>query len=196
VHYFGISLNIVYIYRITYISFPVHVNAIDVFQPILSNSKLIDKSADYRYLHPWLGTGLLTSAGEIIFLNCFIYSIALRIIQLTLWGLVEMRKKCCEFNVYGSVHRKYIPIYIQQDATLHSLFISANCCTCFGWYHHPSSGAHTNVSTASGICHTVTAICRYRGRVGTGLSVLWVACTLEIQLLALLMMSDGTTRNM
>jgi hypothetical protein len=25
------------------------------------------------------------------------------------------------------------------------------------------------------ICHTVTAICRYRGRVGTGLSVLWVA---------------------
>jgi hypothetical protein len=30
------------------------------------------------------------------------------------------------------------------------------------------------VSTASGICHTVTAICRYRGRVGTGLSVLWV----------------------
>jgi hypothetical protein len=31
------------------------------------------------------------------------------------------------------------------------------------------------VSTASGICHTVTAICRYRGSVGTGLSVLWVA---------------------
>jgi hypothetical protein len=30
------------------------------------------------------------------------------------------------------------------------------------------------LSTASGICHTVTAICRYRGRVGTGLSVLWV----------------------
>jgi len=33
------------------------------------------------------------------------------------------------------------------------------------------------VSTASGICHNVTAICRYRGRVGTGLSVLWVAYT-------------------
>jgi hypothetical protein len=38
----------------------------------------------------------------------------------------------------------------------------------------PSSGAQTTVSTASGICHTVTAICCYRGRVGTGLSVLWV----------------------
>jgi hypothetical protein len=69
-------------------------------------------------------------------------------------------------NVYGSVHRKYIPIYIQQDITLHSLFISGNCSSCFGWYLHPSSGAHTTVSTAPGICHTVTAICRYRGRVG------------------------------
>jgi hypothetical protein len=68
-----------------------------------------------------------------------------------------------------------ISIHIQQDATLHSLFISWNCSTCFGWYLHPSSGAHTTVSTAFCICHTVTAICRYRGRVGTGLSVLWVA---------------------
>jgi hypothetical protein len=68
-----------------------------------------------------------------------------------------------------------IPIYIQKDATLHNLFISGNCSTCFGWYFHPSSGTHTTVSTVPGICHTVTAICRYRGRVGTGLSVLWVA---------------------
>jgi hypothetical protein len=30
--------------------------------------------------------------------------------------------------------------YIQQDATSHSLFISGNCSTCFGWYFHPSSG--------------------------------------------------------
>jgi hypothetical protein len=73
------------------------------------------------------------------------------------------------------VHSKYIPIYIQQDTTLRSLFISGNCSTCFGWYFHPSSGTRTPVSTASGICHTVTAICRYRGRVGTCLSVLWVA---------------------
>jgi len=64
------------------------------------------------------------------------------------------------FNVHGSVHRKYIPIYTQQDAALHSLFISGNCSTCFGWYLHPSSGAHATVSTAFGICHTVTATCR------------------------------------
>jgi hypothetical protein len=61
-------------------------------------------------------------------------------------------------------------VSISKDATLHSLFISGNCSTCFGWYFHPSSEAFTIVSTAFGICHnTVT------GRVGTGLSVLWVA---------------------
>jgi len=70
------------------------------------------------------------------------------------------------YNVHGSVHRKYILIYIQQDATIHSLFISGNCCTCFGWYLHPSSGARTTLSAASGICHTVIATCGYRGRVG------------------------------
>jgi hypothetical protein len=46
---------------------------------------------------------------------------------------------------------------------------------------HVSGGTSTHnqerkqLSTASGICHTVTAICRYRGRVRTGLSMLWVA---------------------
>ena len=65
------------------------------------------------------------------------------------------KQKVLPFNVHRSLHRKYIPIYIQQDATLHSLFISGNCSTFFAWYHHPSTGAQTTVSTASGICHTV-----------------------------------------
>jgi hypothetical protein len=60
--------------------------------------------------------------------------------------------------------------YISNKMQRYSLFISGKCSTCFGWYFHPSSGAHTPVSTAHGICHTVTAICRYRGRVWTGLS--------------------------
>jgi len=38
-----------------------------------------------------------------------------------------------KFNVQVSVHHKYILICIQQDTTLHSLFISGNCSTCFGW---------------------------------------------------------------
>ena len=72
-----------------------------------------------------------------------------------------------KFNIYGSVHLEYISIYIQQDAMLHSLFMFGNCSTCFGWYLHPSSGVRTTVSTASGICHTITATCRYCGRVPT-----------------------------
>jgi len=43
--------------------------------------------------------------------------------------------------------------------------LSGSCSTCFGWYHRPSSGAQTTVSTASAVCHTVTAVCRYCGRV-------------------------------
>lgn len=37
---------------------------LEIFQPILSSPKHIDKSSDYTYLHPWLGTGLLTSFGQ------------------------------------------------------------------------------------------------------------------------------------
>jgi hypothetical protein len=65
------------------------------------------------------------------------------------------------------VHSKNIPIYIQQDATLHSLLYLKNCSTCFRWHHHPLSGAHATISTASGICHTVAAACHYRGKVET-----------------------------
>ena len=64
---------------------------------------------------------------------------------------------------------------IQRDAIFTQFILSGNCSTCFGRYLHPSSGAQTTVSTASGICHSVTATCRYREKVGTGLSVLWVA---------------------
>jgi len=118
--------------------------------------------------------------------------------QLIKWGtnkLIRFRARpACTYlgvkkvrvNVHSRLNRNVwrqntinwlilIRVYIQQDATLHSLSLSGNCSTCFGWYHHPSSGAQTTVSTASSICHTVTSICRYRGRVGTSLSVLWVA---------------------
>ena len=78
------------------------------------------------------------------------------------------RGTCLKFK------NSYSNIYIKQDATLHSLFYLETAL-------HVSGGTTTHhqerkqLSTASGICHTVT-ICRYRGRVGTGLSVL---CTLK-----------------
>jgi hypothetical protein len=60
----------------------------------------------------------------------------------------------------------YMPIIIQRNATIHSLFISVNCSTCFGWYFDPSSGAHVTVSTPSGISTNVTATCRERDWTG------------------------------
>jgi hypothetical protein len=59
-------------------------------------------------------------------------------------------------NVHGSVHRNNILIYTQQDATLHSLFYLKTVL-------HVSGGTSTHhqkrkqLSTASGIYHTVTA---------------------------------------
>jgi hypothetical protein len=58
--------------------------------------------------------------------------------------------------------------YISNKMQLYTVYLYLeNCSTCFGWYLQPSSGAHTNVSTASGICHTVTATCHYHGGLRT-----------------------------
>ena len=46
--------------------------------------------------------------------------------------------------------------YISNKMQRYTVYLFLeNCSTCFGWYLHPSSGAHTTVSTASGTCHTV-----------------------------------------
>jgi len=91
-----------------------------------------------------------------------------------------------------------MPIIVQQDATIYSLFISVNRCTCFGWYLHPSSGAHVPVSTASGIRKPVTAICRERDWTSSRPVTLQSVCRwmLWIQEHELLMMGGDTTRNM
>jgi len=64
------------------------------------------------------------------------------------------------FNVHGFMHRNNI---YPTRFNFTQFILSGNCSTYFGWYLHPSSWAQTSVSTASGICHTVTATCRYSG---------------------------------
>jgi len=60
-------------------------------------------------------------------------------------------KEIGEFYVYGSVHRCFILIIVQRDATQSSLFIILQVhSTCFGCQSHPSSGVHKTVTTASG----------------------------------------------
>jgi len=80
----------------------------------------------------------------------------------------------CNHMLLSKKYCKYSSICLTR-CNVSQFILSGNCSTWFGWHHHPSPGAQTTVSTASGICHTVTATCRYRGGVGTGLSVLWVA---------------------
>jgi hypothetical protein len=62
--------------------------------------------------------------------------------------------------------------YISNKMRHYTVYFIWKMLYMFRVVHHPSSGAQTTASTASGICHTVTAICHYRGRGGTGLSVL------------------------
>jgi hypothetical protein len=54
------------------------------------------------------------------------------------------------------VHRKNILLYkSQQDVHVTQFILSEKCSTCSGRYYHPSSGAQTTVTTASGNRYTV-----------------------------------------
>jgi hypothetical protein len=68
----------------------------------------------------------------------------------------------CVVSISNKIQR--YTVYLYPETALH---VSGGTST-----HHQE---RIQLSTASGICHTVTAICRYCGRDGTGLSVLWVA---------------------
>ena len=64
--------------------------------------------------------------------SCFLFTTANNIFQLlsnkAIISLSPFKDRSINiFNVQVSVYRKYILIYIQQDAMLNSLFISGNC---------------------------------------------------------------------
>jgi hypothetical protein len=73
------------------------------------------------------------------------------------------------------MHLNNILIYIQQDATLHSLFYLGTALHVSGVTITHLQEHKTTVSTASGNRYHRIVVCCYRERVGTGLSVLWVA---------------------
>jgi hypothetical protein len=75
------------------------------------------------------------------------------------------------------VHRKYIPIYeisnkIQRYTVY--LYLETALHVLGGTFTHHQERIQLYLQHLV-IYHTVIAICRYRERVGTGLSVLWVA---------------------
>ena len=67
------------------------------------------------------------------------HSLELNIPKTTIWTIL---KKCSLW-------------YISNETQLYKAYLfQENCSTCFGWYLHPSSGAHTciTVFTVSGTC--------------------------------------------
>jgi hypothetical protein len=77
----------------------------------------------------------------------------------TVWSIRTMGRWGNYFlYVHGSMHRESMSIFVQQEVTICSFIIfSADSCTCFGWYPHPSSGAHSNCNY--NIWHWSNRIC-------------------------------------
>ena len=71
------------------------------------------------------------------------------------------------FDVHGSVHRKRIFKYNQQDATLHKLLISVKWSTWFRRFLRLSSGAQTLYIQHRVLCQTFSATYHCRASDGT-----------------------------
>jgi hypothetical protein len=94
------------------------------------------------------------------------------------WALVcEKVDNQRDFNVHGSVHRNNILIYIQQDATLHSLFYLETAL-------HVSGGTITHHQERKQLYLQQLVF------------VTPLSAAIVEELFTLLMMGDGTTRNM
>jgi hypothetical protein len=69
-----------------------------------------------------------------------------------------------------------IIFYYINSNKMHMLqSLSDNCSKCIGRHYHPYSGARNNCNYSIWQPIHCIVVCCYRGRVGTGLSVLWVA---------------------
>jgi len=70
----------------------------------------------------------------------------------------NLRYYICTLYFLNTTQKWYYNIYPTR-CNVAQFILSENCSTCFGWYIHPSLRAHKSLSTASGICYTVTATC-------------------------------------
>jgi hypothetical protein len=81
--------------------------------------------------------------------------------------------RCASGKIY-----LYILLYkSQQDAHVTEFILSDTCFTCFGRYCHPSSGAQTTVTIASGNLYTVLL----SAALVEDLELIWVCCGLSIR---------------
>jgi hypothetical protein len=119
--------------------------------------------------------------------------------------LEERQNYLSIYNVQGSAHRKYIPIYFQQYATLHGLSISGNCLNVSG-----GISTHHQEHTQLYLQHLILVkplllpaaiveeleLNSSSFTIAAGSKRLVKCQMLWIQLYVLLMMGGDTTRNM
>ena len=85
----------------------------------------------FHPLSPHVAIHFLVYLSILLFPNSYIIPFwEIHFLPLSVHAQINIIYLTFYFNVQGSVHHEYIPIYIQQDAMLHSLFISGNCSTC------------------------------------------------------------------
>ena len=87
----------------------------------------------------------------------------MRICNFCWFRIEELLWNFSIFEFHGSVHRKRIFKCNQQDATLHNLFISVKCSTCFRRFLRPSSGAQKLYIQHRVLCQTFTVTCHCHG---------------------------------
>jgi hypothetical protein len=120
----------------------------------------------------WSAKTWLCTRTTIIKVACVSSCVILTVNSRSVPSITQADKHCMQTSItIWPYSTEYFAIYVNNYPTKCSYiqFMSVNCSTCFGWYLHPSSGAHVTVSTASDISKTVTATCReLRSRDWTG----------------------------
>ena len=160
-------------------------------QPLASSSETVDPHVKCMAFH-FACITFITPAGKIRYFRIVLMNFKLRykcwkqMMQMAI-SISEAHVCCRQWNLHTNRHFKTLTIniftrtstfrcsegWLQRQKAINprifqyitnKMHLSGNCSTCFAWYHHPSSGAQKTVSSASGICQTVNATCRYSGR--------------------------------
>ena len=109
------------------------------------------RSVSFETVVTYMPTGYINrSSNQSIYTPLYIQQ------DTTLNSLLYLETALHVLGVTSTHHQERIQLYLQDLVFVTPLLLPAAIVEDF----HPSSGAHTTVSTASGICHTVTATCR------------------------------------
>jgi len=88
------------------------------------------------------------------------------------WDIVKL---CIHLTFMGPCIVLIFWHIIPTRYTSHGVYFW-HCCTCFGRYYHPSSGAQNSCNYSIWLPLHRTAVCCFRGRVGTDLNWICIHC--------------------